>query len=214
MSRWESGRNGRLPDRLVMEVPGLEPPMAHILARDAVALAAKYAPKLSGISARRLEPVWGDGYFGVRWQDHHVWFQEAGIKAFTMKHLAGKVIPMWIDDPTGTEKAKNPNAKTRVTESGRHQVLIFRRAAKQGERRPDGKPASYPGAPGRIWTREARAPLTTAGRRGGAIATRNVGVRWRHPGLAERSFVWKSLLQVAAHHGIPEGEVYAMDRGL
>src|SRR5580692_3110399 len=120
------------PDRLIMLVDGLSGPRARNLANAAVREARRVMPKLSGNSARRLFPLYGSGFFGVGWQDSYVWFQEQGIRPFTMFALAGKTIPMWVDDPTGTEREKNPHAQTRQTLSGKVQVLIFRKAAMPG----------------------------------------------------------------------------------
>lgn len=161
---------------------------------------------------------------GMASHNSYVWFQEQGIRAFTMFSLAGKTIPMWVDDPTGTEREKNPGAKTRTTLSGKVQVLIFRRAAMPGQtikrRRKvaDGTyeeyavPASYPGAPGRIGKREAAQPRTTPGRRPGAIARGNIGVRWRHPGLAPRKFLNHAMTLAAEQGGIVPTRIYAADR--
>ena len=208
-----------VPDRLVMYVLDLSEADAQFLAEEATRLAKLAMPKSSGRGARNLQPVWGQGWFGVRWQDSYVWFQEAGINPFTMKSLAGKTIPMWIKDPTGSERRKYPKAKTRVTESGVTEVLIFRRASHVGERKMVTRPhptlgthqvdvpRSYPGAPGRISRREAAKPWTTPGRIGGAIATRNVGVRWRHPGLMKRSFIRQGLVTAAQYHNFPAGPI-------
>ena len=201
-----------IPDRMVMDIEGLDEFSARPAAMDAVALAKRYAPKMSGDSASRLQPVWGKGWFGVLWEDDHVWYQEMGVRSFTMRKLAGKVIPMWLDDPTGRIARENPKAKKRTTASGKQQVLIFRRAAKIGARklaRRGGRlvdvPASYPGAPGRIAVREARRPWTTPGKVGGQVAARNIGVRWRFPGLLARSFIARSLTQAAYQAGLPVG---------
>lgn len=225
MSRreWQGSRAGSVPSHLVMRIEGLSEDDAEALAEDAVISARGMAPKMSGASAAAFAPIWGEGWFGVRWEDDYVWYQETGIRPFTMTNLAGKTIPMWIDDPTGTERAKNPRAETRVTASGKTQVLIFRRAAapigarktvtrKVPARRGGGTerrsvPASYPGAPGRISRTEARRPWTTPGRVGGAIAQRNSGVRWRHPGLMKRSFIRQGLVVAAEHHGYAPGPV-------
>jgi hypothetical protein len=208
-------RTGGLPDRVYMRVSGLSAADAQILAEHTVVVARSIAPKLSGVSSSRFEPVSGPGFFGVRWAQHRVWFQEVGAKAFTMRSLSGKTIPMWIDDPTGKTRQENPKAPTRITASGRNQVLIFRRAAKQGQRKiavRDGVrvdvPASYPGAPGRIGARETMRPSTTRGRVGGQIARGNVGVRWRHPGLWARGFLNEALYRVAETNGL-RGQVYA-----
>lgn len=206
------------PDTVVMEVPGLTAREARILARQAVNLARLRAPKLTGASAARMAAVFGTGYFGVRWEDPRVWWQEMGIRPFTMRNLAGKVIPMWIDDPTGRERQRNPRARTRVTQSGKVQVLIFRKAARIGERkqvqaRGGGMrwvPRSYPGAPGRIVQREATGQWTTPGRMGGRVARGNVGVRWRHPGLVGRMFIHGALLEAAYQQGLAPGQMFAV----
>lgn len=199
---------GRTPDRLYMEVP-LSAHEAREVATDAARIAKSLMPKLSGASAAGIEPLYGQGYIGIRWGREYVWYQNAGIGPFTMRSLAGKVIPMWIDDPTGKERQENPKAKTRTTASGKVQVLIFRKAAKQGQRRPDGKPASYPGAPGRIALREAAKPWTATGKVGGRIAQGNVGVRWRHPGLDRREFLEESLIRACQAHTVVPGALHA-----
>lgn len=210
---------GRVPDRLTMRVEGLSETDAQFLAREATDLARRLAPKATGRGAANLVPVWGDGFFGVHWTDEYIWYQEAGIRPFTMRSLAGKTIPMWINDPTGAERRKNPRARTRVTASGVTQVLIFRKAAPIGSRKtvsrpgPNGEPITvevpraYPGAPGRIAQREARRPWTSEGRVAGAIARRNVGVRWRHPGLLRRSFIRQGIVLAAEYHGFQVGPV-------
>lgn len=206
-----------IPDRLIMYAPGLSADQARVVAEDATDIAQRYAPKLSGASSARMLAIHGEGWFGVQWMDDFVWYQEAGIKAFTMRKLAGKTIPMWIDDPTGIERRKNPKAEIRTTRSGKVQVLIFRKVAKMNARRTVVRhgtavsvPASYPGAPGRIAVREAMRPWTAPGRVGGRIAMRNVGVRWRHPGLHPRSFIYRGLAQAAYSNGVPLGEIVAV----
>lgn len=213
------------PDRLVMMIPRLSGPRARMMANGAVREARRVMPKLTGRAASRLFPLYGNGFFGVGWADNYVWFQEQGIRAFTMFSLAGKTIPMWIDDPTGEERQKNPKAQTRTTLSGKTQVLIFRRAALPGQRRivrrkvADGTyeeytvPMSYPGAPGRISRRQAGQPWTTPGKTGGQIAASNVGVRWRHPGLAPRMFLNHAMTLAAQQAGVLPTRIYAADRG-
>ncbi len=212
------------PDRMIMVVPRLSPNRARRCANDAVREARRLMPKLSGQAASRMFPLYARGYFGIGWLDSYVWFQEHGIRAFTMTRLAGKTIPMWIDDPYGTEQARNPRAQTRVTLSGKTQVLIFRRAANPGDTRTTRTkvagqwvtrtvPASYPGAPGRIGKREAGKPWTTPDRRGGAIAPGNTGVRWRHPGLAPRFFLNHAMTMAAQQSGILPVRIYVADRG-
>jgi hypothetical protein len=212
------------PDRLIMLVPGLSGSKARNLANAALREARRVMPKLTGGAANRMFPLYGAGYFGIGWQDSYVWFQEQGIKAFTMFSLAGKVIPMWVSDPAGTVREKNPKARTRMTLSGTVQVLIFRKAASIGQMKTVSKkvadgtyeqrqvPMHYPGAPGRIGKREAAAPYTTPGRVAGAIARGNVGVWWRHPGLAPRKFLNHAMAFAAQQGGISPERLYAADR--
>jgi len=212
------------PDRLIMMVSGLSGKRARSMANGAVREARRLMPKLSGRAASRLFPLYGSGFFGLGWADQYAWFQEQGIAPFTMFALAGKTIPMWIDDPTGEERQKNPRAQTRITMSGKTQVLIFRRAAQPGARRTVRRKvaggtyetfttvASYPGAPGRISRREAGRPDTAPGRSGGAIARGNSGVRWRHPGLAPRLFLNHAMTLASQRAGIVPVRIYAADR--
>jgi hypothetical protein len=213
------------PDRIIMIVKGLSPNKARSAALSAVREARRKMPKMSGASAARLQPLYGKGYFGIWWADSYVFFQDHGIRPFTMRNLAGKTIPMWIDDPTGIERSKNPKAKVRTTVSGKTQVLIFRRAANIGQRITkygkdrngnrivvSDKPASYPGAPGRIGSRETGKPFTREGKQGGQIARGNVGVRWRHPGIAPRLFLNNAVTLAAQWYGILPTRVYLCDR--
>jgi hypothetical protein len=207
------------PDRLIMTIEGLHPSDARRMANQAVAIARKTMPKATGSSAKRLSPAYGQGYFGIKFQDSYVWFQENGIKGFTMHALAGKTIPMWVDDRDGKLRAKNPKIKTKTDAAGKTKVLIFRKAAQTGQRvtkrRKSGErydaPASYPGAPGRISVREASAPYTTEGRVGGQIARGNGGVRWRHPGLHPRLFLNNALTVTAERNGYLPLRIYAAD---
>jgi hypothetical protein len=203
----------QVPDMLVIEHASITAEMADLMGEHAANLARLTAPKLSGRSAGRIEAVGGEGWFGIHWQDDYVWYQEQGIRPFTMHRLAGKTIPMWINDPTGEEARKNPKAEQRVTADGRRQVLIFRRAALHGQRktvrrrrggvwRDVSVPASYPGAPGRIANREKARPFTTPGKVGGQIAKGNVGVRWRHPGLNRRGWLWMAMARAAKTYGL------------
>lgn len=181
-------------------------------------LAIERVPKSSGASRDDIKP-WhgvnsnGDPFVGLRWTLPHIWYQENGISPFTMHALEGKTIPMWVEDPDGEEKRKNPNIKTRLRADGVEQVLIFRKAAKKGERktvtrRVGGElrqidvPRSYPGAPGRIKQRAGQV-FTNDPRRPGQITRTNVGVRWRHPGLAARGFIFNSIQQAVSEQGWP-----------
>lgn len=217
-------RLAETPDRIIMLVPKMTPGRARTCALAAVQECRRKMPKMSGASAARLQPLYGKGYFGIRWADSYVFFQDHGIRPFTMRNLAGKTIPMWIDDPTGQERAKNPRARVRTTMSGKTQVLIFRRAANMGQRVTkygrdsqgnrvvvSDKPASYPGAPGRIANREAASPNTRTGKLGGQVARGNVGVRWRHPGIAPRLFLNNAVTLAAQWNGILPTRVYLAD---
>ena len=218
---WETRYMTDTPVEMRARVARLTTQAAHQLAWKAVEYARRDAPKLSGLMARRLRPVWGAGYFGIRWLSSYAWFQEMGIKPFTMTALAGRTIPMWVDDPTGKERQKNPDAKTRVTKSGKTQVLIFRKAAKIGSKKKVRSkyshewkevPRHYPGAPGRIANREAPQPYTTPGRQPGWIARGNVGVWWRHPGLGGRHFMLNGIYAAAEEGSVPVSEVVARSR--
>lgn len=186
------------PDRIIMIVEGMSGKRARNAALLALRECRRKMPKMSGASAARLQPIYGKGYFGLFWQDSYVFFQDHGIRPFTMRSLQGKTIPMWIKDPTGQMRAKNPKAKVRTTMSGIVEVLIFRKATK-------------PGAPGRIGVREMKAPGTTPGRVGGRIAKGNVGVKWRHPGLSPRLFLNNSMSLAAQWSGILPVRVYLCD---
>lgn len=212
------------PDRLIIVIPGMRPGQARRIALDAVRMARRTMPKLTGRGAKRLQPLYGRGYYGIFFGESYIWFQENGIRPFTMNNLQGKTIPMWVDDPTGTERLRNPKAKTRTTASGKTQVLIFRKAAMKGQRktikrrnRSTGQvetvsvPMSYPGAPGRIGVREFARPFTRPGKLGGQIAAGNVGVRWRHPGLAPRKFMNSALTLASGQHGIAPTRIYVAD---
>jgi hypothetical protein len=218
------------PDRLFLLIPGLDPHIARRMAMDAARLAKKNAPKMSGAGAKTIYPLYGRGYIGLTAKASYMWYQEQGIRPFTMKNLAGKVIPMWIDDPYGIERMKNPKAKTRVTASGKSQILIFRKAPKIGSTQPKLKknkltgkleyrqtPKHYPGAPGRIGKRKAvlgnTAPGHSVVRSTGKIAKGNVGVWWRHPGLTPRLFMNYALTQTAMDYGYTPQRIVVADAG-
>lgn len=196
------------------------------LAEVAVDNARKIMPKITGQLASTLQPVYGDGYFGLYFPDRVVYFLDRGTRPFTMRSLAGKTIPMWIDDPTGAERKANPKAKTRRTVDGRNQVLIFRRVGRKPNRKqahqariakllgrpaPKGSTARYPGQAGRIARREASAPDTTSGKLGGRVATGNVGVAWRHPGIGGRGFINYAMASVAIDYGLPVAQLCYVD---
>lgn len=203
------------PDRILMFVDRLSPGKAHSAANAAVQMARQKMPKMSGGSARNIQPLYGKGFFGIYFPDRYTWFQEQGIRPFTMNSIQGKTIPMWVKDSDGKLRAKNPKIKTRTTEDGRTQVLIFRKAALKGARKIQyrrdpvtgiktiisDKPQSYPGAPGRIGTRNDN----------GQIGKTNVGVRWRHPGLAPKLFLNNSMALAAQRFGIIPVRVYLAD---
>lgn len=184
-----------------------------LLAREG---ARRAMPKITGRTSQRLYPVWAEGLFGVRFVDSHVWFLERGIRPFTMTQLAGKTIPMWIDDPTGEEQAKNSKARTRTTEDGRRQVLIFRKVAspgatkevwqrdRSGGTRRVSTSRRGPGAAGRIAVRDAS----------GRIAKGNTGVRWRHSGTPPEGYLADALINVARQWGHVSRQVVATDKDL
>lgn len=214
------------PDMLVMALSGLPERECRYLAQDAVFRARQRMPRVSGRTASRLAPFYDDGWVGIWFPDAHTWFMEQGTRPRTMRSLAGKTIPMWIDDVDGSLRQKNPKAQVRSTEDGRTQVLIFRRAARIGQRKTTRKvnkqtgavtttsvPASYPGAPGRINRRNAAAPFTPAGLRGGAVGLGNSGVRWRHPGIRAMGFLNEGLAEAVFDAGELIGTVYAVDNG-
>lgn len=210
-----------IPNRIVMLVPGASIYLCRNLAVEAARQCRSYAPKLTVASSSAFNPVFGDGWFGVRWEHDYVWYQEMGTRPFTMRQLAGKTIPMWINDADGSERRKNPKAKVRSTVDGRMQVLVFRRAARIGQRKtvfrneggkmtPVSVPASYPGAPGRIAVNRSQGILRAGdvnpkAVNPGAIAPGNVGVRWRHPGLDSRRFLARGMITTCRKHGIPVG---------
>jgi hypothetical protein len=212
------------PDRAVMVIDNLDDKTASYLAWEAVSQARQAIPRVTGRTALRLQPIWGNEYFGIWFPDNYVWYMEKGTKPFTMRSLAGKTIPMWVEDPGGQLRAKNPKMKVRRTEDGRTQVLIFRRAAKIGQRKQVFKKnrltgqyesrsvaASYPGAPGRIANRIPGQPFTPRGKVGGRISGGNIGVRWRHPGLQAAQYINSALARTAFENGLIMQTVYFLD---
>jgi hypothetical protein len=202
------------PDRMVMLVDDLAEEETQVLASQAVDSARMRMPRVSGHMATTLQTLAGPGYFGIYFPDRRIWYMEHGTSPFTMNRLPrGKPIPMWVNDQDGSQAreirrtSKKP-PQTRTTLDGRRQVLIFRvvapdRSRKLAVRR--GKltdvPRSYPGAPGRISARSQR----------GQIATGNVGVRWRHPGITARMFLNSAIAGVALDNGIEPVALYLCD---
>ncbi len=197
------------PDRMIMVVgEGFGIALTQELAQQAVTEAQRVLPKITGAMSGTLRPVFGEGYFGIFFPDKRIWYLEKGTRPFTMNNLQNKVIPMWVDDPDGTESKKNPKAKTRMTVDGRRQTLIFRRAARKGERKMAWRrgqlrsvPRSYPGAPGRISNRLGS----------GRIGTPNGGVRWRHPGIQPRNYLNYAMESVAVEFGFEPKELLLVD---
>ena len=213
------------PTKMYAIVPNLTRERSTKLAREAAARARQLAPKgYHSKIGKKILPYSGPGFYGIRWVENYIWFQEHGIKAFTMTALQGKTIPMWIKDPTGSERRKNPKAKTRVTTSGVTEVLIFRKVAMKGQRKQvktrkglRDVPASFPGAPGRIANRVARHPYTQPGKAAGTISSmgqdrsvsKNVGVRWRHPGLIGRHFLAEGIKFAASNNKVVVTQIVA-----
>ena len=198
------------PDRMIVQTPD-ETPLD--ITEGLAQLAAQYAkdtmPKISGRLAGTISPIFGSTYWGLFFPDRRAWFLEKGTNPFTMDSLQGKVIPMWVDDPDGSvAKKEGKKTRTRVTVDGRHQALIFRRAAKKGERkmvkrkgRMVSVPRSYPGAPGRISNRL----------QSGQIGSPNGGVRWRHPGITGRQYLNRAIESAGLSYGIDIDQVVLVD---
>jgi hypothetical protein len=207
----------QVPKFLYIMAPGKTETQCRLMANQAVAHARKIAPKMTGQGARGLEAIWGEGWFGIKWPKYYsyMFIQEKGSRPFTMTKLAGKTIPMWINDPTGKVAKENPKAEKRTTESGKRQVKIFRKVAKVGQRRKEALrdasgrlirwrdvPASYPGAPGRIARRDSSGKIVSHPPSG------HQGVRWRNPGLHPRQFMEHSIQMTAHRHHIDDPTVY------
>lgn len=198
------------PDRIIVVMDDIhDTAYTEMLANAAVQAAKDRMPKITGHLATTLTPVFGPNFWGIYFPDKKAWFLERGTRPFTMNSLAGKVIPMWVDDPNGDEAKANKKAKTRITEDGRHQTLIFRKAANKGDRKnvmKNGKvvsvPRSYPGAPGRIGNPRGG---------GGRIAAGNSGVRWRHPGIDGRQYLNEAIEDTADIFGLDVDGVYLID---
>lgn len=197
------------PDRILALMDndmGIE--FMQTLAQEAVQIAHNDLPKISGRLANSLVPVFGETFWGIHFPDKVSWYLERGTSPFTMNSLQGKVIPMWVDDPNGEEAKKIKNAKTRITLDGRKQTLIFRKAAKKGERKlvfRNGQwvsvPKSYPGAPGRINVRSAN----------GRIGQGNNGVRWRHPGIDPRYYLNNAMDAIIENYELDVDHLVLVD---
>jgi hypothetical protein len=215
-----------VPDRMWVSAPGVSTSDCRHLAALCASRAQSIAPKVSGAGARGIKPISGDGFFGLSWDQTHLWYVEEGTAARTMRSLAGRIIPMWLPDPLGRLHREYPKNETRVTVDGRHEVLIFRRVAKIGQtknviRRDShgrlqvrSKPASYPGAAGRINLRQfPDFPNGTGnGRIMSTIERPHVGVRWRHPGIVGKHFMAHSITSVCQEYGIGAKRINATFR--
>lgn len=210
-----------IPHRAFMRMPHDIPPQIIMRTADRAAnLAIGRAPRSSGSLVEGLDPYWGTGghqepFVGLQWIHDYTWYQEVGISPFTMRSLAGRTIPMWVDDDDGKERAKNPKIKTRVRKDGKLQVLVFRKVGVRGTYKrkvetdargnrvermvPEN---NYPGAPGRI-NRRAGSTFEGDTRKPGQITKGNVGVKWRHPGMAAKGFISTSILQAVREARLP-----------
>lgn len=198
------------PDRMIVIIEDLDDPMSmETIANSIVEMAKQITPKITGRLANSYAPVFGRNFYGISFPDKRSWYLEKGTNPFTMRSLAGKTIPMWVEDPDGSvAQEEGKNAKTRITADGRRQTLIFRHAAPIGSRKMVFRrgqwvsvPRSYPGAPGRIAQRTS----------GGRIATGNVGVRWRHPGIDARNYLNRAVEEVSMNYGIYPDQVWLID---
>jgi hypothetical protein len=197
------------PDRILMLIDGADIQMTEEMARTAVSYAQSSMPKISGHLSASLKPAFGENYWGIYFPDKRAWYLEKGTNPFTMNSLAGKIIPMWVDDPDGSvAKDEGRKAQTRITVDGRHQTKIFRRAARKGQRKMVEKngrlisvPMSYPGAAGRISSRGGQ----------GRISSGNVGVRWRHPGIGGRDYLNNAMFDASIAHGVDPEPVFLVD---
>jgi hypothetical protein len=88
------------PDRMVMTLDdeyGID--LTENLADYAVEAAKRNMPKITGSLSMTLRPVFGTSHWGIYFPDKRAWYLEMGTNPFTMNSLAGKTIPMWVDDP-------------------------------------------------------------------------------------------------------------------
>jgi hypothetical protein len=112
------------PDRAVMVIDDLDERTAMYLAWEAVMQARQSVPRVTGRTALRLQPMWGDEYFGIWFPDNYVWFMERGTKAFTMRSIAeasfGRKIPKSRHDElrTGAPRSSS-SAEPPESDNGR-----------------------------------------------------------------------------------------------
>lgn len=208
------------PRQAVLGIPGLGVVEAEPVARRASELAMRYLPRATGAAAATVFPIFGPQWFGVEWSHDSIWFQESGTKPHTMRNLAGKTIPMWVKDRDNKLRTSNPKIKTRTRrDTGEVEVLIFRKVAAIGQRKDvwrmvDGqlrqvsRPASYPGAPGRIAVNRSKGLLRAGDTMYGAsnpgqISKGNVGVKWRHPGLEAGRYIARGVMDAAEEFSLP-----------
>ena len=195
-------RNPTNPDGWVMPI-GSDVPLevADMAAQEAAALAREMAPRVSGQGARGLTPAFGDGWIGIWSRQSHMLHVNEGTRPRIMTELAGKTIPMWVNDRDGSMTESIPLAKraerTRVTEDGRRQVKIFRKAA------PIGSTKIVPNARGRL----IQVPRAYPGARK-RVSGRFAGRYWRHPGISGQQFVQDALELVASEMRFDADDVY------
>ena len=212
------------PHQAVMGIPGMDIEQAELVATKALERTKDYLPRATGGSSATLATIFGHEWFGLEWDADAIWYQEEGIKPFTMRSLAGKTIPMWVKDRDGSMRTKNPKIKQRTrADTGEIEVLIFRKAAQLGARKESCKvikgklvqqnvPASYPGAPGRIAVNRSQGVIRQGdvdpnASNPGQIAKKNVGVRWRHPGLDAGRYMVRGMTDAAEYFGYPVQQV-------
>jgi hypothetical protein len=95
---------------------GISASVSRKVSNTATRLAVQRAPKRTGLGAKGLYPIVKRGYVGVgiRPWASYMYFQEVGIKPFTMWSLEGKVIPMNIGGKTVFRTAVNVGKPGRI----------------------------------------------------------------------------------------------------
>jgi hypothetical protein len=95
-----------VPDRMWVSAPGVSTSDCRHLAALCASRAQSIAPKVSGAGARGIKPISGDGFFGISWDQTHLWYVEQGTAARTMRSLAGKAQPLSepVLTPSGWKK--------------------------------------------------------------------------------------------------------------